>query len=86
MLSPAASRSTIWFLHFCSDHTRTNAPSPPLGTMRAEGIIRNVNTLEDFKNTDKAAMLRTAGRQVFVVSIKGGPTLTHSGMGCDQGW
>ncbi|RKL22429.1 Ubiquitin-like modifier-activating enzyme atg7 [Fusarium oxysporum] len=37
--------------------------SPPLGTMRAEGIIRNVNTLEDFKNTDKPAMLKTAGRQ-----------------------
>lgn len=34
--------------------------------MRAEGIIRNVNTLEDFKNTDKPAMLRTAGRQVFL--------------------
>lgn len=49
-----------------SDYGRTNAPSPPLGTMRAEGIIRNVNTLEDFKNTDKPAMLKTAGRQVFM--------------------
>ena len=40
--------------------------------MRAEGIIRNVNTLEDFKNTDKAAMLKTAGRQVFLsLSIVG---------------
>ncbi|KAF0644380.1 hypothetical protein FPSE5266_03647 [Fusarium pseudograminearum] len=37
----------------------------PLAIMRAEGIIRNVNTLEDFKNTDKPAMLRTAGRQVW---------------------
>ncbi|KAL3608432.1 Autophagy protein 7 [Fusarium poae] len=37
----------------------------PLAAMRAEGIIRNVNTLEDFKNTDKPAMLRTAGRQVW---------------------
>ncbi|ENH67699.1 Ubiquitin-like modifier-activating enzyme atg-7 [Fusarium oxysporum f. sp. cubense race 1] len=45
--------------------SRTNAPSPPLGTMRAEGIIRNVNTLEDFKNTDKPAMLKTAGRQIW---------------------
>ncbi|GKU01164.1 ubiquitin modifier-activating enzyme atg-7 [Fusarium langsethiae] len=42
----------------------TNSNSP-LATMRAEGIIRNVNTLEDFKNTDKPAMLRTAGRQVW---------------------
>ncbi|KAG5744971.1 hypothetical protein H9Q69_006754 [Fusarium xylarioides] len=45
--------------------SRTNAPSPPLGTMRAEGIIRNVNTFEDFKNTDKPAMLKTAGRQIW---------------------
>ncbi|UZP36124.1 hypothetical protein NXS19_003940 [Fusarium pseudograminearum] len=37
----------------------------PLAIMRAEGIIRNVNTLEDFKNTDKPAMLRTAGQQVW---------------------
>ncbi|KAK7431741.1 Autophagy protein 7 [Neonectria magnoliae] len=44
---------------------KTNEPSPPLGTIRAEGIIRNVNTLEDFKNMDKAAMIKTAGRQVW---------------------
>ncbi|KAG8677307.1 Autophagy protein 7 [Fusarium poae] len=45
--------------------SKTNEPSSPLAAMRAEGIIRNVNTLEDFKNTDKPAMLRTAGRQVW---------------------
>ncbi|KFA66998.1 hypothetical protein S40285_06253 [Stachybotrys chlorohalonatus IBT 40285] len=37
----------------------------PLGTVRAEGIIKNVNTLESFKNLDKAAMLKTAGRQIW---------------------
>ncbi|ATY66145.1 E1 -activating enzyme Gsa7p Apg7p [Cordyceps militaris] len=37
----------------------------PLGTARAEGIIRNVNTLEDFRNMDKTAMLKTAGRQIW---------------------
>ncbi|KAF7546711.1 hypothetical protein G7046_g9228 [Stylonectria norvegica] len=37
----------------------------PLGTIRAEGIIRNVNTLEDFKNMDKSAMLKTASRQIW---------------------
>jgi ubiquitin-like modifier-activating enzyme ATG7 len=37
----------------------------PLGTARAEGIIKNVNTLEDFRNMDKTAMLRTAGRQIW---------------------
>lgn len=54
--------------------------------MRAEGIIRNVNTLEDFKNTDKPAMLKTAGRQVFLPSSNIGTTLTGIGMGCDQRW
>lgn len=39
--------------------------NPPLGTIRAEGIIRNVNTLEDFKNMDKSAMIKTAGRQIW---------------------
>ncbi|KAH7255515.1 uncharacterized protein BKA55DRAFT_725791 [Fusarium redolens] len=43
----------------------TNAPSPPLGKMRAEGIIKNTNTLEDLKNIDKPAMLKTAGQQIF---------------------
>lgn len=46
----------------------TIACSAPLGTARAEGIIRNVNTLEDFRNMDKTAMLKTAGRQARVLS------------------
>ncbi|KAG6008707.1 Autophagy protein 7 [Claviceps maximensis] len=37
----------------------------PLGIARGEGIIKNVNTLEDFKNMDKAAMIKTAGRQIW---------------------
>ncbi|GAB0143683.1 Autophagy- protein 7 (Autophagy- E1-like activating enzyme atg7) [Epichloe bromicola] len=37
----------------------------PLGVARGEGIIKNVNTLEDFKNMDKAAMIKTAGRQIW---------------------
>jgi ubiquitin-like modifier-activating enzyme ATG7 len=36
-----------------------------LGNARAEGIIKNVNTLESFKNTDKTAMIKTAGRQIW---------------------
>ncbi|PMB71651.1 Ubiquitin-like modifier-activating enzyme ATG7 [Beauveria bassiana] len=50
----------------------------PLGTARAEGIIRNVNTLEDFKNMDKTAMLKTAGRQVrYVVATYCSTTDVH---------
>ena len=40
-----------------------NENSVPAGHIRAEGKIRNVNTIEDFKNMDKAAMLHTAAKQ-----------------------
>lgn len=39
--------------------------SVALNQCRAEGLIKNVNTIEDFKQTDKAAMLQTAGRQIW---------------------
>ncbi|KAI9736810.1 MAG: Autophagy protein 7 [Claussenomyces sp. TS43310] len=34
------------------------------GCVRADGKIKNVNTIEDFKNMDKTAMLQTTGKQV----------------------
>ncbi|KAL1867544.1 hypothetical protein VTK73DRAFT_4096 [Phialemonium thermophilum] len=37
----------------------------PLGLCRAEGMIKNVNTIEDFKNTDKNALLKNAARQIW---------------------
>ncbi|EPE08325.1 ubiquitin-like modifier-activating enzyme atg7 [Ophiostoma piceae UAMH 11346] len=37
----------------------------PFGVVRAEGIIKNFNTIEDFKQADKAAMLHTAARQIW---------------------
>lgn len=37
----------------------------PLGLSRAEGFIKNVNTIEDFKNTDKTAMIHKAGQQIW---------------------
>lgn len=36
----------------------------PAGCIRAEGMIKNVNTIEDFRTTDYTAMLTTAGKQV----------------------
>jgi hypothetical protein len=36
----------------------------PVGCIRAEGVIKNVNTIEDFRATDYTAMLNTAGKQV----------------------
>ncbi|TWU72425.1 Autophagy- protein 7 (Autophagy- E1-like activating enzyme atg7) [Metarhizium rileyi] len=37
----------------------------PLGTARGEGIIKNVNTLEQFKTMDKTEMIKKAGRQIW---------------------
>ncbi|EGO60611.1 hypothetical protein NEUTE1DRAFT_75898 [Neurospora tetrasperma FGSC 2508] len=39
--------------------------SGPLGMTRAEGYIKNVNTIEEFKNTDKNAMIKKAGEQIW---------------------
>jgi hypothetical protein len=39
-------------------------PSVPSGYYRAEGVIRNVNTIEDYKALDKPAVLTTAARTV----------------------
>ena len=33
---------------------------------RAKGYIKNVNTIEEFKNIDKSAMITDAGRQVCI--------------------
>ena len=36
----------------------------PAGYYRAEGMIKNVNTVEDYKGIDKGSMLQQAGRTV----------------------
>lgn len=38
--------------------------SVPAGFFRAEGTIKNVNTIEDYRALDKAALLNRAGRTV----------------------
>jgi hypothetical protein len=38
--------------------------SVPAGHIRAEGSIKNVNTIEDFKNADKAQLLHRAAKTV----------------------
>ncbi|KAL2127989.1 hypothetical protein VTI74DRAFT_9870 [Chaetomium olivicolor] len=37
----------------------------PINMTRAKGYIKNVNTIEEFKNTDKNAMIADAGRQIW---------------------
>jgi ubiquitin-like modifier-activating enzyme ATG7 len=34
------------------------------GNIRAEGKIKNMNTIEDFKNLDRVAILNVAAKQV----------------------
>lgn len=38
--------------------------SAPIGYYRAEGMIKNVNTIEEYRNMDKAHMLEQAGKTV----------------------
>ena len=38
--------------------------SVPAGYCRAEGMIRNVNTIEEYRSLDKAAILAQAARTV----------------------
>lgn len=54
--------------------TRT-IKSVPLNVVRAEGIIRNMNTLDAFKNVDKTEMIHNAARQVCPSSRKHVPFL-----------
>ncbi|RKF53535.1 Ubiquitin-like modifier-activating enzyme atg7 [Golovinomyces cichoracearum] len=37
----------------------------PAGFIRAEGKIKNFNTIESFKNADKTAIMRTAAKQIW---------------------
>lgn len=37
----------------------------PVNHIRAEGKIKNVNTIEDFKNLDKTMVLQTAAKQIW---------------------
>lgn len=40
------------------------APSVPAGYCRAEGMIKNVNTIEEYRSLDKGAVLSKAARTV----------------------
>lgn len=36
----------------------------PAGCYRAEGMIKNVNTMEEYKDIDKISLLQQAGKTV----------------------
>lgn len=41
-----------------------NGNRVPTGYYRAEGLIKNVNTIEQYRNIDKTHMLQQAGKTV----------------------
>jgi ubiquitin-like modifier-activating enzyme ATG7 len=55
----------------------------PAGCIRAEGMIKNVNTVEDFRTTDYTTMLTTAGKQVASSDgLKDFTANCHPDLGC----
>ncbi|KAK4452380.1 hypothetical protein QBC34DRAFT_34138 [Podospora aff. communis PSN243] len=54
----ASSRMQILGSALTSDHV-------PLGLTRAEGYIKNVNTIEEFRTFDKPTMIKQAGQQIW---------------------
>ncbi|KAI9762554.1 MAG: Autophagy protein 7 [Chaenotheca gracillima] len=48
----------------------TSDEAPP-GYCRAEGIIKNFNTIEEYKSVDKTAMLQRAGRTIWEAIMDG---------------
>ncbi|ETN39499.1 E1-like protein-activating enzyme Gsa7p/Apg7p [Cyphellophora europaea CBS 101466] len=54
--------------HSCRMQIHGNAltnDETPAGYYRAEGMIKNVNTVEDYRNIDKIQMLQQAGRTIW---------------------
>lgn len=54
--------------HSCRMQIHGNALTSddvPQGYYRAEGMIKNVNTIEDYKTTDKPQMLQQAGKTIW---------------------
>lgn len=58
--------------------------SVPAGFVRAEGKIKNVNTLEAFKDLDKTAIIQAAGKQVSCHSEVTAQILMATDLGCHQ--
>lgn len=61
MLSPVASKATqtFWLSLPLTELSRA-----PASYYRAEGMIKNVNTIEDYRNMDKSQMIIQAGKTV----------------------
>ncbi|KIW99222.1 E1-like protein-activating enzyme Gsa7p/Apg7p [Cladophialophora bantiana CBS 173.52] len=54
--------------HSCRMQIHANAltnDEVPAGSYRAEGMIKNVNTIEEYRNIDKLAMIQQAGKTIW---------------------
>ena len=54
--------------HSCRMQVHANALTSddvPAGFFRAEGMIKNVNTVEEYRNIDKLAMIQQAGKTIW---------------------
>ena len=54
--------------HSCRMQVHANAltgDEVPAGFFRAEGMIKNVNTVEEYRNIDKPAMIQQAGKTIW---------------------
>jgi ubiquitin-like modifier-activating enzyme ATG7 len=54
--------------HSCRMQVHANALTSdevPAGFYRAEGMIKNVNTIEEYRNIDKLAMIQQAGKTIW---------------------
>lgn len=47
----------------------------PAGYYRAEGMIKNVNTIEEYREIDKMSLLQLAGKTVSCPSALHGPVM-----------
>ena len=61
-----------------------------MGMCRAEGIIKNVNTIEEFKNADRSGMVNRCAQTVFSPCVGGLRTIKVNffdlDLGCDSRW
>ena len=62
--------------------------SPPVGYYRAEGMIKNVNTIEEYRNMDKSQMIVQAGRTVRQTLLDSSRAILTNApdLGCHQRW
>jgi ubiquitin-like modifier-activating enzyme ATG7 len=53
----------MWIMDFIQAN-KTCASRAPAAYYRAEGMIKNVNTIEEYRNMDKPHMILQAGKTV----------------------